>query len=107
MQGAQASGAATGRRKLSLGIGHSGRLAGDAGLRWLLAGHLLVFGLALEDEEMVEMLVGALGLSPRLIFPLEIAFTLALLFAWGVLMVLWVRLVRRLAREGGDGGNGA
>ncbi|MBK0400215.1 hypothetical protein H0I76_13535 [Limibaculum sp. M0105] len=87
------------RQGLLMGLGHSARLRSDDGVRWLVLGHLLVFALAIQDEETVEALVALLGLSSRLIFPLEIAFSLMLFVAWGCLMIGWVRLVERLRRE--------
>jgi len=87
------------RRGLSLGIGHSGRLRSDAGVRWLVLGHLLVFALALNDEEFVGMALAAANLPERLLFPMEIAFSFLLFVAWGCLTVGWVRLVERLRRE--------
>lgn len=89
-------------RSAFFGLGHSGRLRSDLGVRWLVLGHLLVFAFALRDEEMVGMVVAAFDLSERLIFPLEIAFNLILFVAWGGLMIAWVRLVERLRREKGD-----
>ncbi|MDT8346105.1 MAG: hypothetical protein RQ752_16890 [Thermohalobaculum sp.] len=86
-------------RSALFGLGHSGRLRSDLGVRWLVLGHLLVFALALQDEEAVGMLVTAFGLPGRLMFPLEIAFNLGLFVAWGGLMIAWVRLVERLKRE--------
>lgn len=88
-------------RSALFGLGHSGRLRSDLGVRWLVLGHLLVFALALQDEETVGMLISAFDLPGRLMLPMEVALNLGLFVAWGALMIAWVRLVERLKRERG------
>lgn len=89
------------RRRPALGIGHSGRLRGDTTMRWLILGHLLVFGLALEDEAVVALIIESAALPPRLFLPIEVALNLGLFLAWGALTAGWIRVIHRIRRKGG------
>lgn len=77
---------------------HAARLRLDPAVRWLISAHLVVFALALEDEEIVEMMAEAWNLSSRMASVAEALISLLLLAAWGALTLGWVRIACRLHR---------
>ena len=74
-------------------LGHAGRLSLPPRARFLISAQLIVFALSLEDEEIVEAMAAHWDLSARSQTAAEILLSVALLAAWAVLTLGWVRLV--------------
>lgn len=81
-------------------VGHSGRMKLTSKVRWLISAHLVVFALSLEDEEIVEMIAARWELGARAQTLAEVILSLALLAAWGVLTLAWVRMACDPRRPG-------
>lgn len=77
-----------------VGLGHRMRLGMSRREVWLALGHLLVIAAALEDEEVALALVEFLGLGGAWLATVETALIFAVLAAWGLLTLGWVRCAR-------------
>ncbi len=75
-------------------IGHRMRLGMSRRELWLALGHLLVIATALEDEEVAAALVDFLRLPAAWLPTVETALIFAVLAAWGLLTLGWVRCNR-------------
>jgi hypothetical protein len=77
-----------------VGLGHRMRLGMSRREIWLALGHLLVIATALEDEEVALAVVEFLGLGAGWLATVETTLIFAVLAAWGLLTLGWVRCAR-------------
>lgn len=78
-------------------VGHAARLGMSRRERFLVVGHLLVLGFALEDEEVVALLAELFGWGAAAQSLAETVMSVGALALWGLLTALWVRTLRGLS----------